>query len=57
MIAIIQYIKKSYYFLNYVFLKLRSAFMDLLPILIVVTFFQLVILRQPFPQFGEIFFW
>jgi hypothetical protein len=56
MIAIIQYIKKSYYFLNYVFLKLRSAFMDLLPILIVVTFFQLVILRQPFPQFGEIFF-
>jgi hypothetical protein len=56
MIAIIQYIKKSYYFLNYVFLKLRSAFMDLLPILIVVAFFQLVILRQPFPQFGEIFF-
>lgn len=30
--------------------------MDLLPILIVVSFFQLVILRQPFPQFGDIFF-
>jgi hypothetical protein len=30
--------------------------MDLLPILIVVTFFQIIILRQPFPQFGEILF-
>ncbi len=56
MTAIVKYIKKSFYFLNYVFLKLRSAFMDLLPILIVVTFFQIIILRQPFPQFGEILF-
>ncbi|MCH6235632.1 DUF1538 domain-containing protein [Aquiflexum sp. AIY15W] len=30
--------------------------MDLLPILSVVTFFQLVILRQPFPHFEEIVF-
>lgn len=29
--------------------------MDLLPIILVITFFQLVILRQPFPDFQEIF--
>jgi hypothetical protein len=51
-----KYFKKSYHILKYLFLKLRSAFMDLLPILSVVTFFQLVILRQPFPHFEEIVF-
>ncbi|MCH6201861.1 DUF1538 domain-containing protein [Aquiflexum sp. LQ15W] len=51
-----KYFKKSYHILKYLFLKLRSAFMDLLPILSVVTFFQLVILRQPFPHFEEIIF-
>jgi hypothetical protein len=30
--------------------KLKSAFFDLLPIIIVVSFFQLVVLRQPFPN-------
>lgn len=30
--------------------------MDLLPIILVVTFFQLVILQQPFPDFKEILF-
>jgi uncharacterized membrane protein (DUF2068 family) len=34
--------------------KFKSAFMDLVPIILVVAFFQLVVLRQPFPQFGEI---
>jgi hypothetical protein len=56
MTNIIKYSKKAYFFGRYVFLKLRSAFLDLLPIILVVTFFQLVILRQPFPQFGEIVF-
>lgn len=40
----------------YFFKKMFSAFLDLLPIVLVVTFFQLVILQQPFPQFFEIVF-
>ncbi len=34
--------------------KLRDAFTDLLPIILVIAFFQLVVLRQPLPQLGEI---
>ena len=34
--------------------KLRGAFTDLLPIILVITFFQLVVLRQPLPQLGEV---
>ncbi len=34
--------------------KLKSAFWDLLPIIIVVTFFQLAVLRQPFPNLTAI---
>ncbi len=34
--------------------KLRSALADLVPIIGVVVFFQAVVLRQPFPQLGEI---
>lgn len=56
MTIIIKYLKKAYFFGRYVYLKLGSAFLDLLPIILVVTFFQLVILRQPFPQFGELVF-
>jgi len=33
--------------------KLKAAFFDLLPVLLTVSFIQLVILRQPFPQFGD----
>ncbi len=33
--------------------KLKAAFFDLLPVLLTVSFFQLVILRQPFPQFAD----
>lgn len=36
--------------------KFRSAFMDLVPIILVVAFFQVVVLRQPFPAFGEVIF-
>lgn len=36
--------------------KLRLAFADLLPIIAVVVFFQVVVIRQPFPQVGEVIF-
>jgi hypothetical protein len=42
--------------LVYFLKKMFSAFLDLVPILLVVSFFQLVILQQPFPQFFEIVF-
>lgn len=34
--------------------KLKIAFLDLVPIIIVVSFFQLIVLKQPFPNFFEI---
>ncbi len=34
--------------------KLRDAFTDLLPIILVIAFFQLVVIRQPLPQLGEV---
>jgi len=34
--------------------KLKTSFLDLLPIIIVVTFFQMVVLRQPFPNLSEV---
>lgn len=36
--------------------KFRNAFMDLVPIILVVAFFQVVVLQQPFPQFREVIF-
>lgn len=36
--------------------KLKGAFTDLLPIILVISFFQLVIIRQPLPQLGEVLF-
>jgi hypothetical protein len=42
--------KIVYYIVN----KLKTSFYDLLPIIIVVTFFQIVVLQQPFPNFFEI---
>ena len=36
--------------------KLRNAFVDLLPIILVIAFFQIVVLRQPLPQLGEVIF-
>lgn len=37
-----------------IFHKLKSAFFDLVPIIVVVSFFQIVVLQQPFPNLGEI---
>jgi len=34
--------------------KLKNAFLDLLPIIVVVSFFQLVVLQQPFPNLSAI---
>ncbi len=34
--------------------KLRTSFYDLLPIILVVSFFQIVVLRQPFPNLSEV---
>ncbi|MCD6582940.1 MAG: DUF1538 domain-containing protein [Desulfuromusa sp.] len=36
--------------------KLRNALTDLLPIIVVIAFFQIVVLRQPLPQMGEVIF-
>ena len=35
--------------------KLREAFTDLLPIILVIAFFQIVVLRQPLPNMGDVF--
>lgn len=34
--------------------KLRSSFLDLVPIILVVTFFQIVVLKQPFPNLLDV---
>ncbi|MBC8378012.1 MAG: DUF1538 family protein [Planctomycetes bacterium] len=34
--------------------KVRDALADLLPIILVIGFFQLVVLRQPLPQLSEV---
>ena len=36
--------------------KLINAFKDLLPIVVVIAFFQIVVLKQPLPQMGEVLF-
>ncbi len=36
--------------------KIRDAFTDLLPIILVITFFQIFVLKQPLPQMGEVLF-
>ena len=36
--------------------KLKAALIDLVPIIAVVVFFQSVVIRQPFPQIGEVIF-
>ncbi len=42
------------YALNHIFKRLRTAAADLLPIVFVIAFFQVVIIRQPLPNLGEI---
>ena len=34
--------------------KCKAALIDLIPIIAVVVFFQIVVIRQPFPQIGEV---
>ena len=41
-------------FLRRLFQKLKEACRDLLPVILVITVFQLVILRQPFPELLEV---
>lgn len=36
--------------------KIRQAFLDLLPIILVIAFFQLVVLKQPLPHLGDVIF-
>lgn len=36
--------------------KLKQSFTDLLPIIMVIAFFQIVVLKQPLPQMGEVLF-
>ncbi|MCG8551085.1 MAG: DUF1538 domain-containing protein [Desulfobacterales bacterium] len=36
--------------------KLKRAFMDLVPIILVIAFFQTLVLKQPLPQMGEVIF-
>jgi hypothetical protein len=40
--------------LNIIFKKLRTAITDLLPIVIVIVFFQVVVIQQPFPDIIEV---
>lgn len=46
----------QYKTLSYILTKIRQAFTDLLPIILVIGFFQLLIIRQPLPQLGEMIF-
>ncbi len=42
--------------LKIILVKTKRAFTDLLPIILVIAFFQTVVLRQPLPQMGEVLF-
>lgn len=36
--------------------KFKRSFIDLLPIILVIAFFQIVVLKQPLPQMGDVLF-
>lgn len=42
--------------LKSILIKLKRAFTDLLPIILVIAFFQTLVLKQPLPQMGEVLF-
>lgn len=42
--------------LSYIFGRLKQSGTDLMPIILVIAFFQLLVIRQPLPQFGEMMF-
>ncbi len=50
------YNKKQALIVSIILKKLKSAFADLLPIIIVITFFQLVVIKQPLPHIREVIF-
>lgn len=39
-----------------IFLKLWTSFKDLLPIILVIAFFQIIVLQQPLPNIGDVVF-
>ncbi|MBA3012681.1 MAG: DUF1538 family protein [Proteobacteria bacterium] len=39
-----------------ILIKIKSSFTDLLPIILVIAFFQTLVLKQPLPQMGEVLF-
>ncbi|MBA3016253.1 MAG: DUF1538 domain-containing protein [Proteobacteria bacterium] len=41
---------------SFIFNKLKQACADLLPIVLVIAFFQIIVLKQPLPQMGEVLF-
>lgn len=41
---------------SFIFKKLKQACADLLPIVLVIAFFQIIVLKQPLPQMGEVLF-
>lgn len=45
----------KYYILT-ILRKFKLALTDLIPIIVVIVFFQVVVIRQPFPQIGEVIF-
>lgn len=50
----LQQCEKVYKLLLKIFDKFKSAILDLLPIVLVVSFFQIIVLQQPFPNLTEI---
>ncbi len=42
--------------ISIIFHKIKNAITDLLPIILVIAFFQIVVLKQPLPQMGEVLF-
>jgi len=48
-------LRYKYYILT-ILRKFKLALTDLIPIIVVIVFFQVVVIRQPFPQIGEVIF-
>lgn len=52
--ALRKHYRTSYKVLRLILGKFRASLMDLVPIILVVAFFQTVVLRQPLPNVGEV---
>lgn len=42
--------------ISFILKKIRQAVIDLLPIILVIAFFQIVVLQQPLPHLGDVLF-